>query len=157
MRSGPITAALTVLLVACSGSLAPVPDAGVTPDGGAFIQDGGNCVGDLATVGQGCASMFDGTAANLPACRFDPGNTRGRQQVWLCQDLIALLESDGFVGGICYYDATSHALVGASQGSDIGTFCGQTSLTIEAGRTNVMCLENAPTTDRLCNAPDGGG
>ena len=115
------------------------------------------CIGDLATVGQGCAPMFDGTAATLPACRFDPSNTRGRQQVWHCQDLIALLESDGFVGSICYYDATSHALVGASRGSDTGALCGQTSLTIEAGRTNVMCLENAPTTDRLCSAPDGGG
>ena len=79
--------------------------------------DAGECVGDLATVGQGCAPMFDGTAANLPACRFDPSNTRGRQQAWLCQDLIALLESDGFVGGICYYDATSHALVGAYRGA----------------------------------------
>ncbi len=79
--------------------------------------------------------MFDGTAANLPACRFHPSNTSGRQQVWHCQDLIAFLESDGFVGRICYYDATSHALVGALQGTDTPTFCGQTTLTIAAGRT----------------------
>jgi hypothetical protein len=140
MRIGLIAAAWSVALSACSG-------------GGA----GGKCVGDFATVSEGCAPMFDGTAANLPPCQFGPDDTRGRQTVWHCQDLIALLESDGFVGGICYYDATSHALVGASQGSDIGVFCGQTSLTIEAGRTNPMCLENAPTTDRSCYPPDGGG
>jgi hypothetical protein len=114
--------------------------------------DGGTCVGDFAAVSQGCAPMFDGTAASLPACRFNSN----RQTVWRCQDLILLLESDGFGGLSCTYDATSHALVGAERTTDYSAYCGGTSPTIEAGRTNPMCRENAPTTDRACAAPDGG-
>ncbi len=76
--------------------------------------------------------------------------------MWHCQDLIGFVESDGYVSRVCFYDATSHALVGAVQGTDTPTFCGQTTLTRAAGRTEPMCFENAPTTDRLCNAPDGG-
>lgn len=156
MRPGlGIGPALGVLLAACSsGTL--VPDAG-GPDGGGATQDAGKCIGDLATVGAGCPAMFDGTEANLPACRgISDISARQRQSVWHCQNLIILSDSDGFVVGICYYDATSHALVGAQRGTDTPGFCGQTSLLIEAGRTNQMCLENAPTTERPCNAPDGG-
>ena len=115
----------------------------------------GKCVGDLATVGELCPPMFDGTEANLPVCRGH-SNTGARQTVWRCQDLIILLDSFGLGGDICYYDATSHVLVGAEQGSDISVYCGQTSLTIEAGRTNPMCLENAPTFQRPCDQRDGG-
>ena len=141
-----------LLAAACSGG-----GATLDPDGGGLNPDAdaGKCVGDLATVGASCAPMFDGTEANLPACRGF-SSTGAQQSVWHCQDLIILMDSFGLGGDICYYDATSHALVGAEQGSDIGVFCGQTSLTIEAGRTNPMCRENAPTTQRPCDPPDGG-
>ena len=116
--------------------------------------DGGRCVGDLATLSQGCAPMFDGTEANLPACRYS--GAVARQAVWRCQDLILLQDSHGFGGNVCYYDATSHVLVGAEESTDTNLYCGQTSSSIEAGRTNPMCRENAPTTDRACAASDGG-
>jgi hypothetical protein len=155
--------ALAVVLAGCSeGALDPdggglVPDGGgLVPDGGGLNPDAGKCVGDLATVGEGCAPMFDGADANLPQCGV-ASSMGGQQTVWRCQDLIALMDSTGYVATTCYYDATSHALVGAEQGSDIGVYCGQTSLTIEAGRTDSMCRENAPTLQRPCVRPDGGG
>jgi hypothetical protein len=123
-------------------------------DGDGGVQDSGLCVGDLATVGQGCAPTFDGTEANLPACRR--AGTFAQQTVWHCQDLIILMDSSGYTASTCYYDAASHALVGAEEGSDVGVFCGQTSLMIRAGRTNSMCRENAPTTMRSCGSVDGG-
>jgi hypothetical protein len=154
--------ALGVVLAACSegaldadgGGLGP-DGGGLVPDGGGLTSDAGKCVGDLATIGEGCAPMFDGTEANLPACAS--AGLYSQQTVWRCQDLIVLVDSTGYAASTCYYDATSHALVGAEQGSDIGVFCGQTSLSIEAGRTNPMCRENAPTWQRPCDTPDGGG
>ena len=67
-----------------------------------------------------------------------------------------LQDGHGFGATVCYYDATSHALVGAEQATDANVYCGLTSFTMEAGRTNPMCRENAPTIDRDCAAPDGG-
>jgi hypothetical protein len=155
-------ATLSALLPACvgKGTLAPdaggqTPDAGgQTPDAGEQTLDGGKCVGDLANIGAGCPRTFDGSAANLPACLS--AGPAAQQTVWRCQDLIVFMDSDGHVASTCYYDATSHALVGAEKGSDAGSYCGQTSLTIEAGRTNSMCRENAPTLQRPCRPPDGG-
>lgn len=162
MRLRSIASAFSVLLAACSQGAIAVPDAGgqTVPDAGGPAMDSGQtldgkCVGDLATIGEGCPPTFDGSEANLPACDTRFINEWAQQSVWHCQDLIIFQESNGFGGGVCYYDATSHALVGAEWGSDIGVYCGQTSLTIEAGRTNSMCRENAPTTQRLCVSPDG--
>jgi hypothetical protein len=149
MRIAPIAVVLSTVIAACSeGAL----HGGGAPDGGGM--DGGRCVGDFATVSQGCAPMFDGTEANLPACRYT--NSFARQGVWRCQDLIILQDSHGLGGNVCYYDATSHALVGAQQDTDTNSYCGLTSFTIEAGRTNSMCRENAPTIDRACAVSDGG-
>jgi hypothetical protein len=139
---------MAMVLGACSG-------AALTPDGGreagAERPDAGKCVGDLATAGAGCPSMFDGTEANLPTCvAWTPNRT-----VWQCQDLYVLQLGHGLGGSVCYYDTTSHALVGAEEHSDIGVYCNQTSLSIEAGRTNGMCRENAPLFTRSC-APDAG-
>lgn len=109
----------------------------------------GSCTGDLSEVGQDCPRTFDGTEANLPACRNQMGGLS--DSVWSCQDLIALSLIEGFTGGIiCYYDATSHELVGATWGSDISMYCDGSSLTLNAGRTNQMCLENAPLLTRSC-------
>ncbi len=141
--------ALGFVLAACS-------EGALVPDGGEPTPDAGKCVGDLATVGAQCPPMFDGSEANLPGCRGFSG-TGAQQAVWHCQDLIILMDSYGLSADICYYDATSHALVGAEQSGEVGAFCGQTSLRIEAGRTNSMCRENAPTLQRPCDPPDGGG
>ena len=149
MRPVIMASALGVVLAACSGGA-------LQPDGG-LIQDGGKCVGDLATVGLSCPPTFDGTEANLPECRGFSG-TGAQQVVWHCQDLIILADSFGLGGDICYYDATSHGLVGAEQFTDTPDYCGQTSFKIEAGRTNTMCRENAPTLQRPCDRlTDGGG
>ena len=147
-----IAPVFSVLLAACSeGTL--VPDAGAS-DAGGSTQDAGRCTGDVAIVGQRCPPMFDGSVANLPRCR----NTTQAwpQVVWHCQDLILFSEPFGLENMVCYYDATSHALVGAEQRVEDNTFCGGTTNTIEGGRTNPMCRENAPTAERPCNAPDGG-
>ena len=137
---------LGVVLASCSGSA-------LQPDGGGLNPDAGKCVGDFATIGQSCPSMF-GTEANLPACRFL--NVDAQQAVWHCQDLIILYDSHGLGGFVCYYDATSHVLVGAEQGTDYPAYCGQRSFSIEAGRTNPMCRENAPAAQRSCAPTDGG-
>src|SRR5688572_19234868 len=147
MRLGIIVGALGVVLASCS-------EGALQPDGGGLASDGGKCVGDLATVGAWCPAMFDGSEANLPQCR---DGVVAQQAVWLCQDLIILMDSYGLGANVCYYDATSHALVGAEQHADYGAYCGGTSLTMEAGRTNPMCRENAPTTQRSCDPRDGGG
>jgi hypothetical protein len=145
MRIPPI-AVVTMLLAACSGGGAT--DGNVGP--GIVVR--GKCLGELATLGQECPATFDGTEASLPACTH-PGF--GNVSVWACQDLFILMQSDGYGGAVCYYDTTSHALVGAEWHSDIGVYCNQTSLSIEAGRTNPMCRENAPTIVKHCRA-DGG-
>ena len=77
--------------------------------------------------------------------------------VWHCQDLIILADSYVLGGDVCYYDATSHALVGAEQGYRHPRLLRSDDLKIEAGRTNTMCRENAPTLQRSCDRPDGGG
>jgi hypothetical protein len=105
------------------------------------------CRGELAEVGAGCPATFDGTEAALPACN---PTTEASQSVWSCQDLIQLVRSSGFDYRSCYYDASSHALVGAEGGTDVATYCGG-SLTIEAGRTAPMCRENAPSVMRDCS------
>jgi hypothetical protein len=139
--------ALGIVLAACStGAL--------DPDGGGVTPDAGKCVGDLATVGAWCPPMFDGSEANVPACS---GFSPSQQVVWRCQDLIILLDNYGLGGDVCYYDAASHALVGAEHGTDYPAYCRQTSSAIEAGRTDPMCRENAPTFQRSCDRPDGGG
>jgi len=137
---------LGVVLASCS-------EGALQPDGGGLGPDSGRCVGDFATLSATCPPTFDGSEADLPAC---DSRASLEQLVWRCQDLIALMASSGFAASICYYDATSHALVGAENGSDFPAYCGQTSTAIEAGRTNPMCRENAPTLQRSCVPADGG-
>ena len=150
MRRGVMATALGVVLAACSGG-ALVPDGGgLAPD-----ADGGECVGDFTMVSAMCPPMFDGTEANRPACHFL--NVGELQVMWHCQDLNMLFDSHGLGGFVCYYDAASHALVGAEQVTDYPAYCGQTSFAIGAGRTNPMCRENAPTWQQPCAPPDGGG
>jgi hypothetical protein len=137
MKLGTILAFAVFVLGACSNS-----DGG--GDGGP-LYDGAACPTDLATVGQECPQTFDGAEANLPACTATGADVQ--QTVWSCQDLIILQLRRGVVASVCYYDSTSHALVGAArEGAGVGD-CDPTSV----GRTNSMCRENAPSASRTCN------
>jgi hypothetical protein len=112
----------------------------------------GTCEGSLAEVGPGCPATFDGTREQLPSCPTLPLT----QSVRLCGDLIELAESGGYVGGGCYYDQTSHRLVGAEQFSDTNELCGN-SFSRTAGRTRA-CNE-PPSFERQCpdsRAKDAG-
>ena len=104
------------------------------------------CQGDLADVGAGCPPTFDGTAAQLPACPTFPLTYVAR----LCGDLISL-EAMSISGGGCYYDASSHELVGAAGGTDIRTFCGGTSYDIYAGRIAGSCMSE-PLATKDCRS-----
>jgi hypothetical protein len=96
--------------------------------------------------------MYDGSEANVPAC---PAASAGfpiqDRTVWQCQDLTVLQFWSGFAALVCYYDTTSHALVGAEIGDD--TPCDDTGRGIEAGRINSMCRENAPLFSGKCASP----
>ena len=106
------------------------------------------CVGAFADVTRGCPRTFDGTLANLPPCEFYPA-----QSVKTCGDLIVLTFEGGFTGALCFFDLSSHQLVGGEIFSDIGEFCG-TSLSQQAGRVpNSSCEATAPTLRKDCNEP----
>jgi len=87
------------------------------------------CEGDLDVVGAGCQASFDGTEAGLPACTAS-GVAQSAQR---CGDLFALSHSD-YAGITCYYDVSSHELVGARELADAAVLCGD-STTKDAGRT----------------------
>jgi hypothetical protein len=136
MRIQLIVAPIAVAVAACSGG-----EAG-----------GGTCTGDLATVGEYCPASYDGTEASLPMCPpVEVGFPVVDRSVWQCQDLSILYFWSGLGGLACYYDATSHALVGAEHHTDV--HCAPPQLGIEAGRTNPRCRENAPRFSRVCSAP----
>ena len=71
--------------------------------------------------------MFDGAPENVPACAQS-----GVQQVWTCDDVIALSLGAGAHSVDCYYGSSSHLLVGALAVNDTNTLCGN-SFTRSAG------------------------
>ena len=93
---------------------------------------GGKCRGELAEVGRGCPPSFDGDATKL-YCDGFVGTIRSRA----CGDLIGLGTGGSIASAGCYYDPSTHELVGVyGGGSDVATFCDGTSFTIAAGRTS---------------------
>jgi hypothetical protein len=109
---------------------------------------GGRCEGDLAQIRFGCPQTFDGTAAQIPACPAYAVT----YAVQLCGDLIRFRQI-GLVGGSsCYYDASSHQLVGAAEGTDIATYCGGTSAERSAGRVADSCTSE-PVATKDCETP----
>jgi hypothetical protein len=108
------------------------------------------CEGTLQEMGAGCQASFDGTLAGFPACPAVGGMT---QEAWRCDDLLVLSNS-GYGGLSCYYDATSHALVGAYAWNDTPSFCGD-SFNKSAGRTPpTSCAGTVDRVERSC--PVGG-
>jgi len=93
------------------------------------------CLGELGEIGQVCPSMFDGAPENVPPC-----HEFGQQQVWTCgDDVIALSLGVGAHGVDCYYDSSTHSLVGAMAFNDTDTLCGN-SFTQSAGEVpTVAC------------------
>jgi hypothetical protein len=143
MRIAPIAVALGAVLVACSGNIA---DANGRDANGTDANHTCPQAGDLATVGEGCAATYNGSEANLPACPA-PVDIRFpvERGVWRCQDLFIVWFGSALASQVCYYDASSYALVGA-QSRDPG--CDDQPIDgVEAGRTNLMCIENAPLVD----------
>jgi len=109
---------------------------------------GGRCEGDLAQISTGCPQTFDGTAAQIPACPA----YEVTYAVQLCGDLIRFRQI-GLAGGrSCYYDASSHELVGAREGTDVPAYayCGGTE--ISAGRVADSCTSE-PIATKDCESP----
>lgn len=111
---------------------------------------GGKCRGELADIGGNCPPTFDGDVATVPC-----GAYSFAVQSRACGDLLELRQAGLYVGGSCYYDSTTHALVGAAAGADIHTFCDMTSFAIYAGRTSSDCAE-VPVASKDCPVDAGG-
>jgi hypothetical protein len=90
------------------------------------------CPLSLASFGAECPPTFDGTAAQLPACK--PGNS---YEAGTCGKLVFYRTGGAsviyYAGFNCYYDPRSHALVGASRFTDELTPCSDASSWGEAG------------------------
>jgi hypothetical protein len=95
---------------------------------------GDRCEGNLAEVGATCPRSFDGTPASFPACEQETDTYQSR----LCGDLIVLYRINTSGGG-CFYDASSHQLVGSQASSDIPSYCDGSSFAIYAGRVPDSC------------------
>ncbi len=109
---------------------------------------GGRCETDLVQLTAGCPRTFDGTAAQIPAC---PAYTV-TYAVQLCGDLIRFRQIGLAGGSSCYYDASSHQLVGAVVGTDVPAYayCGGTE--IFAGRVADSCTSE-PVATKDCETP----
>jgi hypothetical protein len=81
--------------------------------------------------------------------------------VWSCGDLVALSLGFGAASVDCYYDTSSHLLVGAMGVNDTNTFCGN-SFTETAGQVPPFACRFPgimPTLYRQCTGnsnPDAG-
>jgi len=133
-------------------------DAGVDADADADAGHDGNapsveCRGGLGEVGQGCPTMFDGAPENVPPC------TRlGVQQVWTCDEVIALSLGAGAYSVDCYYGSSSYLLIGAMAVNDTNILCGN-SFTRSAGEVPTAACRFPvimPSFDRSCGAVDSG-
>jgi hypothetical protein len=112
------------------------------------------CEGNLAEVGAGCPATFDGSLGSFPTCSSD----RAIQSSWLCGDLVVLSYS-GFAGLNCYYDFSSHGLVGAYEWSDVHQFCGDAYSKLAGRRPPQSCPPTADLVERGCpeEPPADGG
>jgi len=94
------------------------------------------CEVDLEKYATTCPQTFDGTPAALPVCMDESLIYAARA----CGDLIGLVISyRGINGATCYYDASSHELVGAKSWTDVPTYCGDDGTSQYAGRTSSTC------------------
>lgn len=96
-----------------------------------------------------CPASFDGTEAALPRCSGLSGYEV--QRVQRCAARLILRVSHGYSGFSCYYDVTSHVLVGKSWGNDLGQSC-------SSGEIGGVCDPALTILERDCSRleqPDG--
>ena len=107
------------------------------------------CERDLETLGADCPQTFAGMPAQLPACPDEFFSYRAL----VCGDLIALVISYLRTNGVtCYYDASSHEIVGARSFTDVPTTCGGTTTGV-AGRTADSCTTEPLATKDCSSQP----
>ena len=106
----------------------------------------GKCEGSFESVGRMCPRSFDGTLADLPAC-----GTYATQAVTTCGDLIVLTNAVAFGYWRCFFDVSSHGLVGAEDWTDTNSYCGGTSFSIQTGKVpSPGCNAIPPALTRDC-------
>jgi hypothetical protein len=128
--------------------------AGLVSAVAASCSDAKKCEGNLAAVGAGCPDTFDGKLESFPTCSSD----RVIQSSWRCGDLIAL-SSSGYAGLSCYYDFSSHGLVGAYEWSDVPEFCGDAFSEVAGRMPPQSCSHTDDLVERSCReeSPVDGG
>ncbi len=107
-----------------------------------------DCQGALSEISADCPKMFDG--AQFPTCQGLLG-----QSVFECELLIQLLLSGVNSSVSCFYDSTSHSLVGARRSSNVPEFCDNKSDTMSAGMVCSMYPYIA-VNSRDCSGQDAG-
>jgi hypothetical protein len=165
---GRLAAALIVLASACGGSkdaARACADAGhggansggtadAAQSAGADPSDSRSCEcrASIDEVGQRCPPTFDGASENLPVCTYP-----GQQQIWICASVIALNLGSGAYSVDCYYDMSSHVLLGAMDVNDTDTFCGNSFIKVAGDIPESACRFPVamPTFYRSCVADAG--
>lgn len=125
----------------------------VCVDGGADADAAATpveCRGELGEVGQLCPARFDGSPEDVPPCLES-----GAQQVWSCDHVVALSLGVGAHGVDCYYDSSTHSLVGAMAFQDTNTLCGN-SFTQSAGEVPAAACRFPPSMPTFYRPCSGG-
>jgi hypothetical protein len=105
------------------------------------------CTGPYDEVTAGCPAAYDGTQANLPACESNSACVLAQT----CgDDLVGVEIANPFMGHECFYDATTHALVGGLLFVDDGAYRGGSSATQSAGRVGT-CGDAPDFAKRSCS------
>jgi len=130
----------------CTNSGPVCLDGGADADAGSPVE----CRGQLGEVGQRCPAMFDGSPENAPPC-----TESGTQQVWSCDDVVALSLGLGAHGVDCYYGSSSHALIGAMAFNDTNTLC-EDSFTQSAGEVPTAACRFPPSMPSFYRPCSGG-
>jgi hypothetical protein len=109
----------------------------------------------MSEVAKSCPAAFSGM---LDSVGCTPSLMLG---TFTCEGLTVLIESGGFGGAWCVYDATTAALVGAQLRTDYNGYCDGASFSETAGKVpDASCLDNPPSGARRdcpsAASPDGG-
>jgi hypothetical protein len=100
------------------------PDVGIDhPD-----VDAGPCTEPLADVAANCPPSYDAIASfacgHCPGCSLSAGS---------CGEFLIFFGRFGFDTSLCYYDATSRALVALVHSTDYNAYCGGSAYVYSAG------------------------
>jgi len=117
----------------------------LTPEPTATVRPCEGTLDEVAHFWFSCPSSFDGSAASLPTCL--PGAKAEKQIVYLCGDTIELVLTDGYMGVGCFYDSSTHQLVGAEELADAPLNCAGRRW---AGRISASGCQWRETASRGC-------